>query len=93
MRKKQKLRKRKPSKSELNELKPCVWVGKKGLDSHVVDEIQNQLEKRGYIKVKIQKSMRNHFDSILEQILSQTKSELLEKRGLTFVLFRPKLKL
>ena len=82
---------RRPSKSELNELKPCVWIGKRGLDSLVVEEIQNQLEKRGYIKVKILKNMRDHLDGILKQILSQTKSELLEKRGLTFVLFRSKI--
>ena len=83
---------RRPSKSELNELKPSVWIGKKGLDSLVVEEIQNQLEKKGYIKVKILKSIRDQLDGVLKQILSQTKSELIDKRGLTFVLFRLKLK-
>lgn len=83
---------KRPSKSELNELKPCVWIGKKGLDSLVVEEIQNQLEKRGYIKVKILKSIRNQLDGILKQILSQTKSELVDKRGLTFILFKSKVK-
>ena len=83
---------RRPSKSELNELKPSVWIGKKGLDPLVVEEIHNQLEKKGYIKVKILKSISDQLDGVLKQILSQTKYELIDKRGLTFVLFRLKVK-
>lgn len=79
---------KRPKKHEIAELRTSVWIGKKGLDSMVVSEIQNQLKKKGYIKVKILKNIRDQFDDILDQILSQTKADLIHKRGLTFVLFK-----
>lgn len=79
---------KKPKKQEVLELRPSVWIGKKGLDSMVIEEIKHQLKKKGYIKVKILKNIRHQFDNILKQILSQTKADLIYKRGLTFVLFK-----
>lgn len=70
----------------LDELKPTVWIGKKGLESLVLSEIQNQLKRKGLIKVKVQKNIKDEFDNILGQILSKTNSVLIEQKGLTFVL-------
>jgi RNA-binding protein YhbY len=70
----------------MNAMKPTVWVGKSGFSPLLAREIRLQLETRGYIKVKILKSIRNEFENILRQILSDTNAELVSKKGLTFIL-------
>ena len=77
---------KKLTKEELNELKPTVWVGKNKLSEQIFNEINLQLKTKGYIKVKILKIIRNEFEQIINQILSNTNSELVDKRGLTFIL-------
>ena len=76
----------KMTEKELNELKPTVWVGKNGITPLLVREIKLQLAAKGYIKVKILKSIRDEFENVLIQILNETNSELVYKRGLTFIL-------
>ncbi|MEM0372714.1 MAG: YhbY family RNA-binding protein [archaeon] len=75
-----------PSAAEINSMKPTVWVGKKGVSELLIKEIRTQLATRGYIKVKILKSIQNEFEKILNQILSDANAELVSKKGLTFVL-------
>jgi len=79
-----------PSKKFLNELKPSVWVGKNKIDNNLLKEIRLQLKTKGYIKVKILKIIRNEFEQTLTQILNQTNSTLIEKKGLTFILAKKK---
>lgn len=71
---------------QLNELKPTVWIGKKGITPTLYKEIKLQLETRGYIKGKILKSMRDEFDFILKQVINNTECSLVSKKGLTFIL-------
>lgn len=74
------------TKEQLNELKPTVWIGKNKISDRIFREINLQLKTKGYIKVKILKIIRDEFDQIINQILSNTNSELVDKRGLTFIL-------
>ena len=71
---------KKPSKQQLNELKPSIWVGKKGLNQQLFNEINSQIKTKGYIKVKILKIIRNEFEQILSQILIKTNAQLVEKK-------------
>lgn len=77
---------KRPTDAELNALKPTVWVGKNGVSALLIKEIRTQLETRGYIKVKILKSIRNEFENVFSQILSDANAELVSKKGLTFIL-------
>lgn len=76
------------TKEELNKLKASVWIGKSGISEQLYTEINSQLKGKGYIKVKILKSIRDKYDQILDQILSNTNSKLVSKIGLTFILVR-----
>ncbi|MFH0986601.1 MAG: YhbY family RNA-binding protein [Candidatus Micrarchaeota archaeon] len=77
--------KRELTRQELNALEPTVWVGKDGLTDEIIAEIKSQLDRKGYIKGKIQKSKCDEFDRILNQILEQTNSKLINKIGHTFI--------
>lgn len=79
-----------PTKQQLNELKPSIWVGKKGLNQQLLNEINTQIKTKGYIKVKILKIIRNEFEQILNQILIKTNAKLVNKKGLTFILTKKK---
>jgi len=81
---------RNPTKQQLNELKPSIWVGKKGLNQQLLNEINTQIKTKGYIKVKILKIIRNEFEQILNQILIKTNAKLVNKKGLTFILTKKK---
>ena len=78
------------TKQQLNELKPTVWIGKKGVNQQLITEINQQIKTKGYIKVKILKIIRNEFELILNQILIKTNSKLVSKKGLTFILTKKK---
>lgn len=63
-----------------------INIGKKGATEPVIKEIKNRLKRKGLIKVKILKSMKEKFDEILKQILDQTGARLVKKIGFTFIL-------
>jgi RNA-binding protein YhbY len=73
---------------DLNDLKPTVWIGKSGIDDMLFKEINKQLRLRRFIKAKVNKNIKHDFDNILAQILNNTNSELIERKGLTFVLVK-----
>ena len=75
---------------QLNELKPSVWIGKKGFNEDIAVEINHQLKTKGYIKVKILKIIRDKFDEITNQILLKTNSKVVSKKGLTITLSKKK---
>ncbi len=78
------------TKKELNELKPSIWVGKNKTTQALIKEVKAQLKTKGYIKVKILKIIRDEFEQTLNQILKETNSKLIEKKGLTFILAKKK---
>ncbi len=79
---------RHPRPQDINRLRPTVWVGKGGVDDMLFKEIDRQLKLSGFIKVKVNKNIKQDFDNILAQILNNTNSELINQKGLTFVLFK-----
>lgn len=66
----------------VHELKPTVWVGKRGCTDVVIDEIRRQVEARGMVKVRW---LRNaEVDS--EYLAKSTGMEIVDFRGRTIVL-------
>jgi len=81
-------------KRELSEEKPTVWVGKEGATSQIIGEIGRQLDKRKTVKAKILRTALRNEEAreMASRIASQTDSSLIEVRGHTFILYKPRKK-
>lgn len=81
-------------KRELSLEKPTVWVGKEGASPGTLNEICRQLEKRKMVKVQILSSALNGkcAKDIALKAAQQTESVLIDVRGHTFLLHKPRKK-
>jgi len=76
------------------DIPPRAWVGKRGLDESVIEEINTQLEKDGILKVEIRKgaliSTGLERQELARKVAEMTDSELIDVRGKRFILFKPR---
>ena len=74
--------------------KATVWVGKDGSTAQIVGEIRRQLDQREIVKAKVQQTALKDFETkqLAARIAEQTDSNLIDVRGHTFVLYKPKSK-
>ena len=82
-------------KRELSLAKPTKWVGKERTSPQTMNEISRQLEKRRIVKVQILKSALKEEESAKDIALKtaqQTESSLIDVRGHTFILHKPRKK-
>ena len=81
-------------KRELSLEKPKVWVGKDGTSPQTMNEISRQLEKRKIVKVQILNSALEDesANEIALKTAQQTESILIDVRGHTFILHKPRKK-
>jgi RNA-binding protein len=81
-------------KRELTLEKPTIWVGKEGASPQTMNEISRQLEKRKMVKVQILKSALGDESAkdIASKTAQQTGSILIDVRGHTFILHKPRKK-
>jgi len=79
-------------KRELSEEKPTVWVGKEGASSKTMNEILRQLKRREMVKIRILKSALREEEArdVASKIAQQTNSRLIEVRGHTLILYKPR---
>jgi len=77
-------------KYKLKDEKPTIWIGKDGLTSQLSNEIENQLEKKKMLKIRILKSALEHetAQAIASKAAEQTSATLVEVRGHVFILYR-----
>lgn len=85
-------------RSKAHHLKPVVMVGQHGLSENVMNEVNLALDAHELIKVKLSVGDREEKKSILGEIISNSKAELIQSIGHVAVLFRrnhkkPKIKL
>jgi RNA-binding protein len=75
---------------ELKDEKPTIWIGKDGLTPQLSNEIENQLEKKKMLKIKILKSalQQDTAQTIASKAVEQTSASLVEVRGHVFILYR-----
>ncbi len=75
-------------------ISPRAWVGKRGLEEGVIDEIKVQLEKDGILKIEMRKGalISTGLDraALARKVAELTDSELIDVRGKRFILFRPR---
>ena len=72
-------------------LSPTIWIGKKGLDSTIIDEIKCQLKTRKMVKIKILKGALEHDidrKKLPIEIAKQVKAEVVQKVGYVFTLYK-----
>ncbi|MDN5320406.1 MAG: RNA-binding protein [Thermococcaceae archaeon] len=85
---------RRAIRAKYYDIEPKAWVGKRGLDASVIEEINTQLKKDGVLKVEIRKGalIATQMDrkAIAEKVAELTDSELIDVRGKRFILFRPR---
>jgi RNA-binding protein len=69
---------------------PPSGLGKKQISHELVKEIEKQLEKKEIVKIKILKSALQGAKAgeIATAISKQTKADLVEVRGHTFILYK-----
>ena len=75
---------------KLKDEKPTIWVGKDGLTPQVSSEIENQLEKKKMLKIRILPSalQQDTAQAIAAKAAEQAGASLVEVRGHVFILYR-----
>jgi len=79
-------------KRKLSEEKPTVWIGKGGASAELLKEIDKQLAKKETAKTRILKSALSEHEAkqVASRIADQTGASLVEAKGHTFALCRPR---
>jgi RNA-binding protein len=75
---------------KLKDENPTIWIGKDGLTPQLSSEIENQLEKKKMLKIKILKSALQQETAkvIASKAAEQAGASLVEVRGHVFILYR-----
>ncbi|AYK15327.1 MAG: YhbY family RNA-binding protein [Methanosarcina flavescens] len=77
-------------KAEANQLSPILNIGKNGVTDTLIEELNKQIKANRLVKVRVLKSAEEGKDlkDIAEEIAAATRSNLIEVRGRTVVLYR-----
>ncbi len=71
------------------EKKAKVRIGKSGISSSIISEIDNQLALNELIKIRfLNNFLTENLDDDITKLAKETKSQLLDKRGKTILLYR-----
>jgi RNA-binding protein len=67
-----------------------IWIGKDGVSTSLLKQVENQLKTRELVKVKIQKSALGERGApdFAGQVAASTASTLVEVMGHTFTLYK-----
>ena len=69
-------------------LKPAVMVGQHGLRDAVLEEINIALDFHELVKIKVSAGDRDERDIIIQETITKTRAELVQRIGNMAVLFR-----
>ena len=77
--------------SNILESKAKVNIGKNGISSSIINEITNNLAKDEIVKIKFLKNyLTENIQDDIDYLVNQTKSKLVDKRGRTIIIYKPK---
>ncbi|MBS3817439.1 MAG: YhbY family RNA-binding protein [Candidatus Thermoplasmatota archaeon] len=75
------------AKIEGQDLQATLHVGKEGITRSLLNELDNQLEKRGLVKVKVNRNdPTQNVEKTAEELEKSSIGELIEVRGKTVLL-------
>jgi len=80
---------KKQLKSQAHSLKPVIMVGQSGLTESVLKEIEIALDTHELIKIKV-RAEKDERNVIRDQIITDTKAELIQSIGQVVVIYRKK---
>lgn len=67
-----------------------INIGKNGVNENVIEEIKRQLKNGEIVKIRFSRDNSSNKDEFLEEIVSSTKSKLIDVRGNVAVLYKRK---
>lgn len=72
--------------------RPTVMIGKKGPTASMVKEISRQLDESKVVRVKVLKTalVDERVEGIAKKVAEETESRIVQLRGHTFTLYKPK---
>lgn len=75
-------------RSLANTMEPIVQVGKAGVNESVLYSLNEALEARELVKVKVLKNCLDEVDEVAEALAEQSKAELVQVIGRNVLLYR-----
>lgn len=75
-------------KSKAHSLKPIIWVGQKGLNENLLEEVSQALEHHELIKVKLRVGEREERDAMIQELSEKTSAENIQRVGNIVTLFK-----
>ena len=67
-----------------------INIGKGGVNENVIEEIKRQLKANEIVKLKFAKNIARDKDKYIDDIVTQTKSQLIDVRGHVAVIYKKK---
>jgi len=67
-----------------------INVGKSGVNDNVIEEIKRQLKANEIVKLKFAKNIARDKDTYIDEIVSKTRSKLVDVRGHVAVIYKKK---
>jgi len=77
---------------DVAENKATVSIGKNLLSEKIIEQIMNLIKKKEILKIRVMKSVVEHKEQIITEILHKTKLNLLDIRGNSFILSKKPIK-
>ena len=75
-------------KKNAHELNPIVRIGKDGLQESVIESILSAIDSRELIKVKILQNCETEKEEIYQQLLEETRFDVVGMIGRTIIVFK-----
>lgn len=72
-----------------NKLRPQVWIGKEGITEGTLVNLNNALQTRDLLKVKLQENCPTEKREAAKTIADKLEAEVVQIIGNTILLFRP----
>lgn len=75
-------------RGKAHHLDPVVMIGKEGISDAVLRATDKALEDHELIKIKIPAADQDEFHATVDELMSQTNAEMVQKIGHLLVIFR-----
>ncbi|ANC77950.1 ribosome assembly RNA-binding protein YhbY [Fictibacillus phosphorivorans] len=75
-------------RSKAHHIQPIFQVGKGGVNSNLIKQVEEALEARELIKVSVLQNCEDDKDTVASQLYSGSKAELVQVIGSTIVLYK-----
>jgi RNA-binding protein len=75
-------------RGKAHHLNPVVMLGKEGVSEAIIKATDKALEDHELIKIKVPAEDQDEFHATVEELMAQTKAEIVQKIGHLLVIYR-----